>query len=404
MKRFAKNISKHEKAQILVIFALMIVGLMGSAALVTDLGTVYFQKTDMQNCADAAALAGAQDLPDNNTAISKAVEFAGRNGLNAIQNGVEKDGDKITVTTPYNGDSTKIEVVCERTVQSSFARVLGFTQSNVSSRAVAQKVGSVGGAAFGYAIFSGNPSYTLNMSGNSNVTGNIHTNYKATMSGNIDVTPEVHGAVEVVSRFDMSGNTHIYGTCQAAEIHQSGNSTITTKIESPAAVVPMYPDFSEIIRSQAEAAGSIYNGNKSISGNTTVTSPIYIHGNLTISGNTTLTFTSPIYVDGNISISGNYSYPGSTIFATGSINISGNNTLSNKVLIYSKNSDITISGNASPAGIIFAPTGTITISGNTINGRVIGDKVSLNGNYDVTSGVDDFECLPPTESSITLAE
>ena len=403
MRKNERNFVEREKGQILVLFVLMIVVLVGSAALATDIGVGYFQKTNLQNCADSAALAGAWNLPGTSNAITQAIYIARQNGLKAVQNGVKYDGDTVTVTTPFNGDSSLIEVVCTRTVGYSVAKVIGFTESDVTARAVAQNISSSGSWAFGYAIFSGSPSHTLAMSGNSTITGNVHTNYKATMSGNISVTTSVDGAVEAVSTLSMSGNTHIYGTGQASAITMSGNSSITNPIYSPAPVVPMYPDFSAIIKSQADAAGSMTVGNLSISGNTTRTTPIYIQGNLNISGNTNLTSTAPIYVDGNISISGNLTCAASAIFATGSITISGN-TAASKMLVYSRNSDVTISGNSSFAGVVFAPNGNITISGCSVQGRAIGNKVIFSGNYTVTSGTDDLDVLPFSNSSLQLVQ
>lgn len=402
MKKLEKMIVEREKGQVLVLFVLMIVVLLGSAALATDIGVGYFQKTNLQNCADAAALAGAWNLPSTSNAINQAIYIAGQNGSKAVQNGVKKDGDTVTVTTPFNGDSSLIEVVCTRTVGYTVAKVIGFTESDVTARAVAQNTSSSGSWAFGYAIFSGSPSHTLAMSGNSTITGNVHTNYKATMSGNISVTTSVDGAVEAVSTLSMSGNTHIYGTGQASAITMSGNSSITNPIESPAPVVPMYPDFSATIKSQADAAGSMTIGDLTISGGTRTT-PIHIQGNLSISGNPTFTSTAPIYVDGNISISGNPIFATSTIFATGSITISGN-TAASKMLVYSRNSDVTISGNSSFAGVVFAPNGNITISGCSVQGRAIGNKVIFSGNYTVTSGTDDLDVLPFSNSSLQLVQ
>jgi len=322
-------------------------------------------------------------------------------GMKATQNGVTKDGDTVTVTTPYNGDSTKIKVECKRTVTYTLAQILGSNNTTVTASAVAQKTtgggGSNGSAAFGYALFSGDktPSGALTMSGNSNITGNVHTNSSCTMSGN----GTINGSVEAVSTFTASGNCSISNICQASSVSKGKNCYIGTIIQSPAPFVAMPDDFSDIIKSEADAAGTMSKQNKNISGNTTVSSPIYIKGDLTISGNTTMTFTSPIYVDGNITISGNYSYPGSCIFATGYITLSGNNnSTNNKVLIYSQKKDITISGNSAPSGVVFAPKGRITISGNSVHGRVIANTVTLSGNYDITSGSDDLKCLPGEDS------
>lgn len=391
------KIIRNENGQVIVLAALLMVVLMGFAALAIDVGMVAFTKGKLQNAADAAALAGAHELPNEGKAKTEAIKYAELNGVEKINT---------TATTPYKYDTNKedpnrIEVVCTKIVQYSFARVLGFDNVEISARAVALKGGTVGGPAFDHAIFSGNPNYVLNLSGNSEITGSVHSNYKINMSGNSDV----NGSVKCVSDFTMSGNTKITGTCQAAKITRSGNTSIGKTVESPAPVIAMAEDFSDLIKSAADAAGIMQNGNMTISGNKTINTPIYIKGDLRISGNSTLDFTSPIYVDGDITISGNFTYPGSCIFATGNIVMSGNNNAPNsKVLIYSKNGNITISGNAQPNGVVFAPKGNISISGNAIHGRVIGDTVTLNGNYSVTSGADDLDVLPGGNGSVKLVE
>lgn len=136
MKRFTRKLAKDEDGQVLILFALMLVVLMGFAALAIDIGIIAVQKSNLQNAADAAALAGAQDLPNVGTSISAAVNVAGLNGMKVTQNKVKKDGDTVAVTLL---DSTKIEVICTRNVQFTFARVLGFTDTDVTARAVAKK-------------------------------------------------------------------------------------------------------------------------------------------------------------------------------------------------------------------------------------------------------------------------
>lgn len=119
----------NEKGQALVLAALAMVALMGFAAFAVDLGAVYVSRSDLQNAADAAALAAAADLPDAAAAEAAAIYYAGQNGASSLET---------TVTTPYNGHSDMIEVVCTKTVSYSFARVLGFTDTEVIARSVAQ--------------------------------------------------------------------------------------------------------------------------------------------------------------------------------------------------------------------------------------------------------------------------
>lgn len=131
-----RKIFTNEDGQVLVLFALLLVVLMGFAALAVDVGSMTLTKTKLQSAADAAALAGAQDLPDESIAENTAVEYAKNNGVQ------ESD---ITATAGYDYDPNKIEVVCKKKVSHTFARVIGFTDTDISARAVAQKKGFNGG-------------------------------------------------------------------------------------------------------------------------------------------------------------------------------------------------------------------------------------------------------------------
>jgi hypothetical protein len=64
---------------ILVMAALTLVGLLGFAALVVDLGNVYQVRRQAQNTADAAALAGAQDLPQGASVVATVKDYAQQN-------------------------------------------------------------------------------------------------------------------------------------------------------------------------------------------------------------------------------------------------------------------------------------------------------------------------------------
>ncbi len=149
MKKNIKKINKNEDGQVLVLFVLALAVLLGFSALTIDIGSAYATKANLQNTVDAAAMAGAQDMDVANNAMLTAVEYAGENGIN-IPNPLPIitsspyvytdpiSGDVISVTTPYQGDSSKIEVVCTTTVKFSFAKILGISEGEISARAVAQ--------------------------------------------------------------------------------------------------------------------------------------------------------------------------------------------------------------------------------------------------------------------------
>lgn len=78
MRRFSSNVG--QQGYVLVMLVLVLVVLLGIAALALDLGRLYVLRTEMQNAADAAALAAAAELNAEEDAIARA-ELAGRNLL-----------------------------------------------------------------------------------------------------------------------------------------------------------------------------------------------------------------------------------------------------------------------------------------------------------------------------------
>lgn len=394
---------RNEKGSVIVLVTIALVVILGFTALVIDGGRVYLGKSDLQNAADAAALAGAQDLPSDVNAKKTAITYAGINGMKATQSGVKKDGDTVTVTPSYNGDPTKIEVVCTRTVEHSLARILGFTQSDVSARAVAQKTRSSWDPAFYYAVFAGSDDKTkvLNFQNSVKVMGDAHSNHKIDFRN----SATVNGSVTAVSTVEMSNSTKINGTCQASKITLKNSASIVgdaTQISAPRISMPA--DFDDVIESQFN--GAISTGNLTINNKTPMpyTDPIYIKGDLTISNTTTID--CPIYVDGTISINNSCTYLGNCIFATGNITISNSTDFSGgNVLVYSKNGNITTQNSTSGSAhaVLFAPKGNIEINNSSFAGRAIGNTVNLTNSGAVTGGAEGLDVLPG-EDAVKLVE
>lgn len=132
-KRFFKN----EDGSVTILVALSMTVLMGFAALSVDIGMLYNQKREVQNAADAAALAGAMSLPNTGVAKTVAKNVAEKNLLQ--NSALETVTTTITPVTPYNSKSTEIEVTITRKVKTIFAKVLGIGDSEVSARAVAKQ-------------------------------------------------------------------------------------------------------------------------------------------------------------------------------------------------------------------------------------------------------------------------
>lgn len=132
------NHLRSDEGAIALIVALSIVALLATVALVVDMGVIYNAKSSLQASADAAALAGAQELPNALSAHDVAVEYGELNS---------DEGVEVTVVTPYDGDPSKIEVRCTLEVDYQFGRSLGLDSINVSARAVGVKTGHWDGEA-----------------------------------------------------------------------------------------------------------------------------------------------------------------------------------------------------------------------------------------------------------------
>ena len=132
MSNIKKNIS-NERGQVIIIVALLLVCLFGMTALVVDVGSIYEERRQAQTVADAAALAGAQDLPEYpEQAIITAKAYADLNGVSISEDNIQISeseygvpNDTITVTpTDINAPLF-------------FARVLGVNSVTVNATATA---------------------------------------------------------------------------------------------------------------------------------------------------------------------------------------------------------------------------------------------------------------------------
>ena len=105
--------------------------LMGFTALVIDMGLFFEDRRHLQNSADAAALAGVAELPQNpNKAIAVAKTWATNNGVDA------GNVKKVEVrTTHFPNDTLYVEM--SQQFDWIFARAIGKTHSNVGAQAAA---------------------------------------------------------------------------------------------------------------------------------------------------------------------------------------------------------------------------------------------------------------------------
>jgi len=120
-----------DHGQALVLTVLCTLALFGIAALVIDAGSWFTAQRKLQRAADAATLAGAQDLPNTSNAAASANTYASLNesGLNTW--------------SPTFPDTSTINVSLSKAAPGFFAKALGISSVTVHAHARA-KVGAPG--------------------------------------------------------------------------------------------------------------------------------------------------------------------------------------------------------------------------------------------------------------------
>ena len=232
--------AQREQGQILVIFALALIVIIGMVGLVLDGGSAFAQRRAEQNAADLAALAGAnaylhesQSGVGNHTAwqaVAKAaaITAAGRNGYSTASGATVAVPDFEVMSTGYR---VRVNITAAHT--NSFARVLGASSWDVSVTAAAV-TGSidtaVGAAPWTMHINAfnadGTPKYT---SGNPHDFGETNGDYPVSQgdiawtdfNGNNNVnTNEVRNIIDGTNVV-----TATFGFDQYLGQHNNGNHT-----------------------------------------------------------------------------------------------------------------------------------------------------------------------------------
>ena len=121
---------KCQKGAALVVFALGLPVIIGLSSLTIDVGNILANKAEVSAAADAAALAGAQELPRFPAdSEDRAIAFLERNGVPYAEGNVD---------IAWGADNRSIKVTAARDVPLYFAPFLGVNTYRVSASATAQ--------------------------------------------------------------------------------------------------------------------------------------------------------------------------------------------------------------------------------------------------------------------------
>jgi len=152
MRRLKNCPADSERGAAAVVVAIMMLVLIGAGALAVDVGQIYVERAQLQNAADAGALAVAQACYETDCTQSEAQAIAGQlanaNSNDGQSNVFEVDlsvANQVTVrTTTQNGSSSFLT--------SLFASALNAPQASVGAFAVASAEPPSGGKGFPLAI------------------------------------------------------------------------------------------------------------------------------------------------------------------------------------------------------------------------------------------------------------
>lgn len=120
---------ERERGQMLVIFALALIALVGMVGLIIDGGDSFLQRRDQQNVADAAAMAAGYASVNGQDPTAAALAVASANGY---PNGVNGTTVAVSVT------ATAITVDVSKPHRNYFSGIMGFASWGVSATASVQ--------------------------------------------------------------------------------------------------------------------------------------------------------------------------------------------------------------------------------------------------------------------------
>jgi Flp pilus assembly protein TadG len=123
---------RDESGQVLVLVAAAMVGFVAMTAFVVDVGSWFHQQRATQATVDAAALAGAQKLPDKDAATAQAVNYGTKNGA-----GGTISASNVSVTTTYGPNYDTVKVTKAQQADDFFGKIFGFSFVTVHAKATA---------------------------------------------------------------------------------------------------------------------------------------------------------------------------------------------------------------------------------------------------------------------------
>jgi Flp pilus assembly protein TadG len=370
---------------LLIIVSLCLTLMLGFSAVAIDLGFARQERSQAQNGADFAALAGAGVLKSGTTEEAKAAarDYVSRNGFS---------GEDAEVNVPPTsgaraGVAGCVQVKPSEQLPTIFGRIFNIESVTVGAQAVACSSPGLGGP---YAVFAGSTtcSGTLSFTGaNRTINGGVHSNndMKITSSGTT-----INGAVTYLNGDAPAGNiTYNPSTGNPKRLASSLSYPEAFGMEDYA------PGGTKATLAQSQF--KYHNAGSATIDETWLT----LH--LLFNPVTKIIEPGLYYTTGDIKLNGGngigYTASGATfVTRDGEVQMSGNNftftpwdpdgllisSFKNPSTCSSGQAVLKINGNNdSWTGIMFAPGGPLDFSGTSVvaslNGRLVANVVNLSG-------------------------
>jgi Flp pilus assembly protein TadG len=418
MRSLLMRFRREERGAVLVITAAAIVAMLAMTAFTIDIGSWYQVQRQAQSAADAAALAGAHDLPSNQTqATTDANTYVASN----------LPGATAAVSFPT---STQIKVIVSKTAPSFFGKLLGVTSADVSATSVAAETAGESTCTTPgngcYAIFAMDTSCTgnpVNFGGGTTINGGVNSNGSLNVNGGGSHFGDVtygngSGCTMRPSTWNIQGSTFASGPTAEAPITtwpvnyavdfpSCTGAACTGPSGTPSFCTKSTTAASETLQTYTPAtmsSGNIYcdvgsgtasnpttwNGSITIEGGPVEDS--FVAGTLTIEGGTTLTACG-------------YSASGYAVSGCSSSVPAPSTT--NYPLFYAVGTGTSINDSAggnSFTGDSFAPNGTIDLGGGTWTTFAEGFDVTAPGGGFTGDGPSDVGNNLPAGGSDALVQ
>ena len=328
-----------ESGVVIVLVAVLMVVILGAAALAIDVGSIYKAQRQAQTAADAGALAASQDLPSSTvSATTDATNYATTN----------YPGATASVTTPYGGSANEVKVTVSASTPSFFGQILGLTHANVSASAVA----GVNSSAVPAAIFAYNSNCSL---GGVSITGSSEDVAGGVVS---------NGTLSETGSSNALGPTTYGGPNTCSERNTGSGNTFTSGPTVNSALSPFPIDFRNSPPT-CTFSGTSFSWTQS---NYAIPDGVYCAtGSISVTGS---------------NLSGNVTFIGNSVSITGSSENFTPYPGTNNLFIWQTGSgglSLTGSGFAY-GGTVFAPTAAVSITGsNIVSAFVEANTVSITG-------------------------